>query len=641
MTMKMRALAALCVLVSLHGARAANLDITHVPSGTIQPSQIQLGSGVGTALGVGVGSPGAPVLFNGAGGTPSSINLGNATNLPNSALQTGAAAANLGFTPLAPGALPSAPASQLYGGTGAAGAAQEFQMTGNSVLLNASAASGPPAPFTMPNCSAAIDALIWTTNSGFGCNTLTTGGYYWLGAQTGVACNGTQDDTSYLQAAWTAAAAAHEDLWIGGVGTGVCKFSSITAPTPTSGNIGNRASIAGPGEGVVELNSTVTGSNCAIILSATYGTNGSYNDTFRGFSLLGTAYGGNGICLTNITHASFEHIWIGIFNIGVYAKDSIDISWIEDTWDGFTDAAVDAIYGSNSYPNAWTFIDPHVFFATNYGLIFQNPTDLNIVGGDWENNNISGTAGDASIYINGNPLNGSKGLTLTGGYFSANAGSADIFIADGGAAISGVHTINGAEFDRPSNTQYVAYNVFINNAGTGTTILNIHGNGFAGFNSYVPSASRPYVTELTPGGTNYVINSGGNYFQSAIETPSGPWWEETGWYSYTPSVTCGSGSLTAYTATGSYKRLTRKTIAVQTVATITTIGTCASYLIETLPTTANSLELGAIRNTTNNVSGSMSTAVGSNAATLLTATGTIPPTGSGQVIEGSLTYESQ
>lgn len=41
-----------------------------------------MGTGVATALGVNVGSAGAPVLFNGAGGTPSSLVLTNATGLP-------------------------------------------------------------------------------------------------------------------------------------------------------------------------------------------------------------------------------------------------------------------------------------------------------------------------------------------------------------------------------------------------------------------------------------------------------------------------------------------------------------------------------------------------------------------------------
>ena len=41
-----------------------------------------LGTGIATALGVNVGSAGAPVLFNGAGGTPASLTLTNATGLP-------------------------------------------------------------------------------------------------------------------------------------------------------------------------------------------------------------------------------------------------------------------------------------------------------------------------------------------------------------------------------------------------------------------------------------------------------------------------------------------------------------------------------------------------------------------------------
>jgi hypothetical protein len=40
------------------------------------------GTGVATALAVNIGSAGAPVLFNGAGGTPASLTLTNATGLP-------------------------------------------------------------------------------------------------------------------------------------------------------------------------------------------------------------------------------------------------------------------------------------------------------------------------------------------------------------------------------------------------------------------------------------------------------------------------------------------------------------------------------------------------------------------------------
>lgn len=72
-------------------------QITNTPAGTIAATNVQtaineldtekqaaitFGTGVLTALGINVGSAGAPVLYNGAGGTPSAITLTNGTGLP-------------------------------------------------------------------------------------------------------------------------------------------------------------------------------------------------------------------------------------------------------------------------------------------------------------------------------------------------------------------------------------------------------------------------------------------------------------------------------------------------------------------------------------------------------------------------------
>lgn len=94
-----------------------------------------LGTGVATALAVNVGSAGAPVLFNGAGGTPSSITLTNGTNLPL-----------------------SGHASQAT----------------NTIVGNATSGSAAPTALAIGTCSTAASALIWTTNTGFGCNTSIT-----------------------------------------------------------------------------------------------------------------------------------------------------------------------------------------------------------------------------------------------------------------------------------------------------------------------------------------------------------------------------------------------------------------------------------------------------------------------------------
>jgi len=72
---------AACTGVFQPGQICANLGVS-----AAIPGPAQLGSGVGDALQVNIGAPGAPILYNGAAGKPSSINLGNATNLPAIAL---------------------------------------------------------------------------------------------------------------------------------------------------------------------------------------------------------------------------------------------------------------------------------------------------------------------------------------------------------------------------------------------------------------------------------------------------------------------------------------------------------------------------------------------------------------------------
>jgi hypothetical protein len=269
------------------------------------------------------------------------------------------------------------------------------------------------------------------------------------------------------------------------------------------------------------LLSTVTGSTCAITIAGTYGTSGDYNARFQGFRLQGpSAAQGRGICMNSITNIAFQDTWIDSFDYGVNAVDTIRVSWIDGTWNNIGTAGVNAVYGSHSHANAWTFINPNIYFNATYGIIMNSPADLNIMGGNYENNGATGVAFATSILILGNPVDGSKGLTLSGGYFSNNGGGADIQIQDNGGSNAGVHNITGAEFDRLSATQFVNHNVSLFNTGTGFTTINVNGNGFQGYSPYVASAARIYVAASVPGSTNYIINLVGNWFQSATETPA-------------------------------------------------------------------------------------------------------------------------
>lgn len=66
----------------LAGKQTADADLTTWAG-------VTPGTGIATALAVNVGSAGAPVLFNGAGGTPSSLTLTNATGLPAASVGNG------------------------------------------------------------------------------------------------------------------------------------------------------------------------------------------------------------------------------------------------------------------------------------------------------------------------------------------------------------------------------------------------------------------------------------------------------------------------------------------------------------------------------------------------------------------------
>lgn len=95
------------------------------------------GTGIAAALAIAVGSAGAPVLFNGAGGTPSSLTLTNATGLPVGSV-TGLAANVATFL-----ATPSS--ANLR--------AAMTDESGSGALLFASGALGTPASGTLTNCT--------------------------------------------------------------------------------------------------------------------------------------------------------------------------------------------------------------------------------------------------------------------------------------------------------------------------------------------------------------------------------------------------------------------------------------------------------------------------------------------------------
>jgi hypothetical protein len=123
--------------------------------------------------------------------TPASITLTNATGLPLTGLATQAAntvLANATGSPASPTAVttlptgltvPSATLSSptittAFNATGLVTVGDLATQATNTVLGNATSGTASPTALAVGSCSAAADALIWTTNTGFGCNTSIT-----------------------------------------------------------------------------------------------------------------------------------------------------------------------------------------------------------------------------------------------------------------------------------------------------------------------------------------------------------------------------------------------------------------------------------------------------------------------------------
>jgi hypothetical protein len=131
------------------GAITAPVSASTFKTGNSIQSTLTLGTGVQTALGVNIGSAGAPVLFNGAGGTPSSITLTNGTGLLISGLTSSTSTA-LGVGSLELGAASDTTLTR----TGAGAIAVE----GTAVLLSGGAL-GTPSSGTATNLSGTADSL--------------------------------------------------------------------------------------------------------------------------------------------------------------------------------------------------------------------------------------------------------------------------------------------------------------------------------------------------------------------------------------------------------------------------------------------------------------------------------------------------
>lgn len=483
------------------------------------------------------------------------------------------------------------------------------QIAANTVLANATGVAANIAAFNMPSCSSATSALQWANGTGFVCGSFTAstalpvaqtyqlyGGTgsagsaavinvpaYWAKSY-GVKCDGVTNDTSAIQTLINA---------IITTGGGTIVFPPGTCLIP-GGLVENLTSYSGYEKPFVNLQgqrsvSTILEANglagAALQIKGNTTTDVAYlnindltiqgNNTASSTGLLtsDTAY----LHLNNITIQGFTTAW----SASDLEQSTVSNSNFVFNGNGLVlNGAVNQT-GSNSL----SFYDDAVASNSSSGIVVKDFAAVSFYNGSIQYNGTTGTGGTHGALFQdtaGGNVCGYNTISFFGTVFEGNGGDYDIDLSTSfcpGAAL----TLNGVSFIR--TTSYATNNIRAD--GTEPQQIIISGDTFVYNSSYTPNAGRPNVN-LSNNTASVVYDQGGNFYQSSIEGPLYPP-TQTGsnpsgaWNTWTPTISCGSGTLTTAGASGRWKKLGQKTVVIQINLSISNVGTCTSGVNMTLP----------------------------------------------------------
>lgn len=297
-----------------------------------------------------------------------------------------------------------------------------------------------------------------------------------------------------LQAAVTAGGA-----WR--LGDGVYTLTSaITADYsstsfPAQGLASTRAEVVGDGRGNTIISQSTSGADGIHMIgradAAYQGAHGL--DGIRDVTLTRTTAGtGKGIKIEHKAYTAVTDVCITKYAYGLWLNGVLSSTVSNAYLTGNTVGMVIDYSGSALLPNANLF--SCVQFADNStaGIIANSSGATNvIIGGSTENNSVTGALDGGGMLLNVTGMNGTGTWTISGHYFEANGGVADLLIRNtSGNNITVV--VSGCTFNRTLSTRYTQTNIKLENTGGGSIRCVLVGCGFLSSGTYSPNSSRPF-----------------------------------------------------------------------------------------------------------------------------------------------------
>ena len=240
----------------------------------------------------------------------------------------------------------------------------------------------------------------------------------------------------------------------------------------------------------------------------------SVNQTVVTGDVITTMGTGKGLYLNGVVAGVYSDIAARGYETNIYAVDCLGFAMRDLYLNQCNYGIYLAGYAALSGPNA-SVIDNAIISACGTWGIYVSGGMMQITGGTYAFCGTMGTTSGA-IYAGGDTsLALPQDIMITGGFFEANRGSADVYI-ENRIATAFSASVNDCLFSRTSGAYFTTHNIYALNVGAATMQLVASGNGFRGYNTYVADAGRKYIATSGLVEHSYI----GNTYTNTLEAPT-------------------------------------------------------------------------------------------------------------------------